>query len=382
MSMAVTTQRKSTQGFSNRSELTGKARVMNSSKSNALSVLDCTLRDGGYYTNWTFSDALVADYLTTMSALPVKAVELGYAGKGPEFGRFARLTNSDICRFRPNSQIMLAVMLDAKDFFVPDEDLDDCLLQALGPKTKDGIDAVRVAANFGQVHRCIKLIEKLRVQGYRVFLNLMKIDLATPSEIAQCLKAVEALSDIEAVYIADSLGSMCTDRVKDLCKLFSNCQIPALGFHAHDNCGIAIANSISARAAGATWLDSTVSGMGRGAGNARTEQLIQAISEQECSLAAQDLLQRLIVRYFNPLQRQHGWGDNLFYQVGAGKGLHPTYVQEVLNDHSLSDTQALFWIRTIPDNRPTFSRDILEEARKCAFYAERLVTPEIVQVAQ
>ena len=71
MSMAVTTQRKSTQGFSNRSELTGKARVMNSSKSNALSVLDCTLRDGGYYTNWTFSDALVADYLTTMSALPV-----------------------------------------------------------------------------------------------------------------------------------------------------------------------------------------------------------------------------------------------------------------------------------------------------------------------
>jgi 4-hydroxy 2-oxovalerate aldolase len=120
--------------------------------------------------------------------------------------------------------------------------------------------------------------------------------------------------------------------------------------------------------------------MGRGAGNASTEQLLRAVSAA-CSSAAEDLLQLLVARHFNPLKAKHGWGDNLFYQVGADHGLHPTYVQEVLGDRSLSDVQALRWIRQIPADTAKFDRGILEQARGRALVARMPVSAKLEQIA-
>lgn len=333
-------------------------------------ILDCTFRDGGYYTNWTFPEELVQDYLAAMSVLPVDVIELGLAGKGPGAGPFANVDNAKARQLRFSKNIALAVMLDAKDYLNQGGDLAAGLQSSLGRRLEDGIDIIRIAVNFRAARDCGPLIRTLNDLGYRVFLNLMQIDLAHEDDLRNCLEFVAAISGIEAVYIADSLGSMRPSRVRELVSDFAAVLAIDIGYHAHDNGGLAIANALCAADAGCNWLDCTVAGMGRGAGNASTEQLLPVTAASAYSGLAEDRLQQLVVRHFNPLKAKLGWGDNLFYQMGAANGLHPTFVQEVLHDRSLSDLQAFRWIRNIPANSTSFSRTVLEVARDHALAGE------------
>jgi 4-hydroxy 2-oxovalerate aldolase len=336
-------------------------------------LLDCTFRDGGYYTNWEFPDDLVKDYLAALADLPITAIELGYAGKGPGAGRFGNLDNRKVRALRGATTALMAVMLDAKDYFA-DADPGVKLDQVLGQRCGGGIDAIRLAVHFRDAPRCGPLLKALSARGYRVFLNLMQIDLATPDAISACRDLAGATAGLAAVYLADSLGAMRPARVHQLVSDFAADGATEVGFHAHDNCGFAIANVVAAAAAGATWLDSTIAGMGRGAGNASTEQVLGAVA-MGCAEDAEARLHNLVAQHFNPLKARHGWGDSLVYHVGARKGLHPTYVQEVVGDAALSGLQALGCIRQIPAGTASFDRAILEQARG-RWLSDNLSEPE------
>ena len=348
--------------------------------SSSLGILDCTFRDGGYYTNWSFPQDLVDDYLAAMAVLPVDVIELGLAGKGPSAGPFANVDNCKARALRFSKNTLLAVMIDAKDYFEYDGDTRSKLDRDLGHKVEDGIDIIRIAAHYRVAHMCKGLVQHLLESGYRVFLNLMQIDMADLREIQECLEAVKKVDGLEAVYVADSLGTMKPTRVKDLVGDFAKGLRADIGYHAHDNSGLAIANALCAAEAGRTWLDCTVSGMGRGAGNASTEQLLRVVAPGY-SKPAEDRLQQLVVKHFNPLKEKYGWGDNPFYQIGAANGLHPTFVQEILSDRSLSGDQVFHWIKNIPANSASFSRAVLETAKQCALTNRVPVTAQMEKVA-
>ncbi|MGI2034694.1 hypothetical protein ACRQ1B_20120 [Rhizobium panacihumi] len=328
-----------------------------------MNILDCTFRDGGYYTNWTFPDDLVADYLAAMAVLPIDVIELGLAGKGPSAGPFANINNLKARELRFSKNTMLAVMIDAKDYLEYEGNLGARLEDDLGRKLHDGVDIIRIAVHYGSASKCGPLVQHLLDRDYRVFLNLMQIDLADRHELQQCLASVHKINGLSAVYVADSLGTMKPARMKELVTSFLDGLDVDIGYHAHDNSGLAVTNAVGAAACGSTWLDCTVAGMGRGAGNASTEQLLR-VAVQDYSKLAEDRLQQVIVEHFNPLRRQFGWGDNLFYQIGAANGLHPSFVQEILGDRSLSELQIFQWIKTIPANSASFDRTVLEMAKQ------------------
>lgn len=348
--------------------------------SSSLGILDCTFRDGGYYTNWTFPEDLVEDYLAAMAVLPVDVIELGLAGKGPSAGPFANVDNAKARALRFSKNTMLAVMIDAKDYLEYDGDTESKLNRDLGHKVEGGIDIIRIAVQYRAAHKCEGLVQRLLDRGYRVFLNLMQIDMADQREIEECLNVVSKIAGLEAVYVADSLGTMKPTRVKDLVGAFTDGLSAAIGYHAHDNSGLAIANALCAAEAGSTWLDCTVAGMGRGAGNASTEQLLRVVAPGYSELAEHQL-QQLVVKHFNPLKEEHGWGDNLFYQVGAANGLHPTFVQEILGDRSLSGAQVFQWIKNIPANSASFSRTVLDTAKQCTLTGGRSSSAQMEKVA-
>lgn len=331
--------------------------------SGAVNILDCTFRDGGYYTNWTFSDDLVADYLAAMAVLPIDIIELGLAGKGSSAGPFANMNNLTARDLRFSRNTMLAVMIDAKDYLECGDDLGERLESDLGRKLADGVDIIRIAVHYGSAGKCGALVRHLLDRGYRVVLNLMQIDLANRHELEQCLACVSGIDGLSAVYLADSLGTMKPARVKEMVTSFVDRLKVDIGYHAHDNSGLAVTNALDAAGCGTAWLDCTVAGMGRGAGNASTEQLLRVVAP-DCAKPAEDRLQQLIVKHFNPMKQQFGWGDNLFYQIGAANGLHPTFVQEILGDRSLSELQIFQWIKTIPANSTSFSRAVLDIARQ------------------
>src|SRR5690606_28661363 len=115
----------------------------------------------------------------------------------------------------------------------------------------------------------------------------------------------------------------------------------ALGIHTHDNMGLALQNTLAALNEGVTWLDATVTGMGRGPGNARTEELAIELAERKGIQINLVPLMSVIREYFQPLKNKCGWGSNPYYYLSGKYGIHPTYIQEMLSDSRYDEEDIL-----------------------------------------
>ncbi|MEU9967635.1 beta/alpha barrel domain-containing protein [Streptomyces malaysiensis] len=296
-----------------------------------VTVLDCTLRDGGYYTNWEFEDTLVEEYLTACVATGVDVVELGYtqftpSDRGP-YGRFPSGVTPALRDSLPDGhRLRFAVMVDAPALAeVPAAEAGPRLRRLLadGPLP---VDLVRVAVHHSRAAGVAEAVDSLREAGFGVCLNLMQVDLATPAEVAGLVRLVAGLGPLESLYVADSLGSLHAPRIAELVEEFRAGQAAPVGLHGHDNQGFALHNTLAAAQAGATWLDATVLGMGRGAGNTRTEQLLAALGTDQRAL--QPMLD-LVARRFEPLMHKYRWGASALYAIAGMRRIHPTYVQRL-----------------------------------------------------
>ena len=99
-----------------------------------------------------------------------------------------------------------------------------------------------------------------------------------------------------------------------------------MGIHTHDNMGKALENSISAIKNSVEWIDSTVTGMGRGPGNTKTEYLILELKRKiEKNEKLIDLL-NLIRNYFEPLKKRYKWAQILL--LAGLNSIHPSFVQK------------------------------------------------------
>ena len=291
-----------------------------------LTVLDCTFRDGGYYTDWQFDADLVRDYVEVVDELAVDVVELGYVrlGEDPR-GSFRDLPAGLDAHLGADSRTRFAVMVDANAFASRSPRSVVHELKAIVSASSLPITVIRVAVNYAKLGGAIDTIRALVDADFSVCVNLMQIDVATRDEERACLDALARIEKVDAVYLADSLGSMRPERVTELIRRFATATPHAIGFHAHDNLGLALANSLAAIEAGAAWVDATMAGMGRGAGNAKTEQLLGLLRGRE---PGTELL-AFVARYFYPLLAQHGWGPSVYYAIAGQQCIHPTYVQKL-----------------------------------------------------
>jgi 4-hydroxy 2-oxovalerate aldolase len=309
-------------------------------------VLDCTLRDGGFYTRWDFDRAMVHAYLRAMAAARVDIVELGYrsvAGRGYA-GAFRFTADDYVRRLAVPDTLSLAVMIDAKEF-VSDGRVDrELLRQQFAPASASPITWVRVAAHAGEAPRALEQCDLLRDLGYRTTLNLMQVTTLAVDDIARL--AAESCRRADAFYIADSVGALRPAQMQMLARALAAGGV-TWGVHCHDNLQLGLANTLVAVTAGARFVDATVLGMGRGAGNVRTEALLHCLVEDEGGDYDPQPLVPLIAEHVEPLQRQHRWGTNMAYQLAAVHGIHPTYVQELLSTQRYSTTEvanALAWL--------------------------------------
>jgi 4-hydroxy 2-oxovalerate aldolase len=289
-----------------------------------LTVLDCTFRDGGYYTDWRFDDELVCDYVEVIDELAVDVVELGYVRLGEDArGSFRDLPAGLDAYLGADSKTRFAVMVDANAFTGREPRAVVHELKALVSASSLPITVIRVAVNYSKLAAALDTIRALVDADFGVCVNLMQIDVADRDEEQACLDALATIERVDAVYLADSLGSMRPERVTELIRRFATATPHPIGFHAHDNQGLALANSLAAIEAGASWIDATMGGMGRGAGNAKTEELLGLLRGREPHAE----LFAFVARHFYPLLAQHGWGPSVFYAIAGREYIHPTYVQ-------------------------------------------------------
>ena len=328
-------------------------------------VLDCTLRDGGYYNNWNFETNLVKEYINSLVKSNIDIVEIGFRfiNRNAEYGEYAYSNDNLIRSLHIPSSIKVAVMIDAKEYSYSDELLKQFISENFVRKSDSRVDIVRVATTIDNISLCQEISNELHKLGYQVFLNLMQVDLLNEQDLIKTLKKVDSWNVIDAFYFADSFGNMSTDSVIKILKLIKQNWQKKIGIHAHDNKGHALINSLTAYNHGVDFIDSTIQGMGRGAGNTKTENLLVEINDKSNGRYNPDAIFPLALNEFQELKKIYNWGSSIFYYLSAVHGIHPTYIQEMTSDERYTTQQILDAINVLKDKvSSTYNIESLLEA--------------------
>ena len=302
-------------------------------------LLDCTLRDGGYYNDWDYSFDLVKRYVDAMASAKVDIVELGFRTlqSTQYLGATAYTTDSFIERLTiPQSQ-RLAVMLNAKEILQA-ADQRVAMRNTFSRRSNSQVSLVRIAANRNEVDALGPAIEELSELGYDVALNLMQISEIAHEHITAFGKKAKSFA-VAYAYIADSFGALRPVDLPPIMRALGDGFGPAIGCHLHDNMSYALANTLEAIDAGAVIVDSTIQGMGRGPGNVRTEYLIMELARRGLTQASVQPLVNLVENDFAELKAEYGWGSSLYYFQSANLSVHPTYVMELTKDDRYSPSE-------------------------------------------
>lgn len=334
---------------------------------NEIVFLDCTLRDGGYYNDWDFPADLINSYLKAMQAAGVDIVELGFRSLRNEGfkGACAYTTDEFIRSLQIPDGIKVGVMVNAAELLSQNETLESSLAKLFPEPAADSpVKLVRIACHVHEFENALSASSWLKDQGFIVGFNLMQVADRSREEIER-LAAIATKWPLDVLYFADSMGSMNPKQAVEIVHWLRKHWQGPIGIHTHDNMGMALQNSLAALDTGVTWLDATVTGMGRGPGNAKTEYLALELSDRRgggCNIIP---LMDLIESEFLPMQHRCGWGTNTYYYLAGKYGIHPTYIQEMLGDSRYSPEDVLIAIEHIrAEGGKKFSSSTLDASRQ------------------
>ena len=310
-------------------------------KQNKLNILDCTLRDGGYYNNWHFDKDLINEYLKVMDIIKVDYVEIGFRfiDKVKTKGPTAYSEESFLKSLKIPKNLKIGIMINAADF-VNSKDIISLAKKNFRSKKNSIISLVRVACHYNELHSIKPLINWLKKSGYKVGINIMQIPELSFKEIKKSVLLIKK-TNADILYFADSLGSLDSNKTTKIIKNIRLFWKGPMGIHTHDNMGKALENSIAAINNSVQWIDSTVTGMGRGPGNTKTEYAILEFKSKKLNNEKLVSLLKLIKDYFDPLKEKYKWGSNPYYYFAGLHSIHPSFVQEMLATN-LFDTDDIY----------------------------------------
>lgn len=277
-----------------------------------IEILDCTLRDGGYYTKWDFCERVTNNYFTAMEKLPVSYVEIGYRSlthnsyEG-EFNFCPNYLLDEIRTMMPTTKI--GIMLNEKEVKIED-------LHKLLSFNQGTVDFVRMAVDPSNLERAKITAQIIKTMGFEIGFNVMymsKWETDYPDFLSQ-VASFEGI--IDSFAMVDSYGSMYPESTRRITKLIREKLTCKLGFHGHNNIELAFANTLAAIEEGCDIVDSTITGMGRGAGNLKTELLLSYLSSEK-KLAVDFNALSATVADFEQMKEIYGWGTNLPYMVSG-----------------------------------------------------------------
>lgn len=234
---------------------------------NKINILDCTLRDGGFTNDFNWKENFVNEYFKLTNKIPLSYVEVGYwKQKNKSKNKFYNIKEEDLVKFKKKSIHNLAII---NDFHYCSKNIYDY------PKKKDKLlSLIRLTTRLEDLNECIEFINELKnYTKLKVSLNIFNFSNYSISKIESKLKDI-SMSKIDYLYIADTHGSLDFFNLKVDFKRFIlklNKINQKVGFHFHDNIGTAFSNFIFSKNINFSLFDSTISGIGRGGGNLRTE---------------------------------------------------------------------------------------------------------------
>ncbi len=285
-----------------------------------IKVLDCTVRDGGLINNHHFDDDFVRAVYAANVAAGVDYMELGYKGdksiyQPTKHGPWKHCDEDTLRRIVEDNptDLKLAVMADAERTHYKRDIL---------PKSESVIDMIRVACYINQVPLALDMVKDAVDKGYEVMLQLMALSTISEGDLEAALK-VSVNSDAGGVYIVDSFGSLYSEQIRAYTVQFMDALKGSgkeIGIHAHNNQQLAFANTIEAVICGASRVDATFGGIGRGAGNCPMELILGFLHNPKFKIRP---VLECTQKVFTPLSNGMDWGYSIPYALTGQLNRHP-----------------------------------------------------------
>jgi 4-hydroxy 2-oxovalerate aldolase len=241
-------------------------------RNNRILICDPSLRDGNHAVKHQLTESQIATYAAAANAAGVPIVEVGHGN-----GLGASSLQVGLAKIDDRSMLIAAreVLTQSKlgthvipGFATIEKDLASAM--------EVGVDVFRIATHCTEADVSERHIGYVREAGQEVYGVLMMSHMTTKDVLAEEASKMEAYG-AEALIVMDSAGAYLPDDVTQRVSALVECLNIPVGFHGHNNLGMAVANSIAAINAGATILDGTARGFGAGAGNTQLEVLVAVL---------------------------------------------------------------------------------------------------------
>ncbi len=217
-------------------------------------ILDCTIRDGGHQNNWEFEDEFVFVATDFAAQNGCEYFEIGYRNFSDNEGKgkFYYCTPKLIEKYKNKAaNLKIGIMTDTSRFCIDD----------FKSAEYDCIDFVRIATHPQKIKETLIIAQELHSRGYKVFVQLMEI----PNVLAQHYKILtdwNYKNIIESLYIADTYSTVKPQDLELFFEKLHNCGYEKISFHAHNNHGLALENTLKAIELGAYSIDLSQDGLG------------------------------------------------------------------------------------------------------------------------
>jgi len=289
-------------------------------------VLDCTIRDGGLMNNHRFDHKLVREVYKAVSEAGVDYMEMGYRNSKElfsteEYGPWKFCDDEDIQQVIDGieSKTKISIMVDVGRVNVDD----------VKPAADSPVDMIRVATYVKDIDKAIFLVNNFADKGYETTTNIMAISRDKGPELDEALHQIQEESKVKVVYIVDSFGALYQEPVEELIKrarqILKNREV---GFHGHNHQQLAFSNTIEAIIHDANYVDGTVYGIGRAAGNCPLELLVGFLNNPKFDIRP---ILDLISHEFVPLRNEIEWGYVIPYAISGMMNEHPRAAMALRN---------------------------------------------------
>ena len=321
-------------------------------------ILDCTLRDGGYINENNFGEKNIKKLIKYLKSAKIDIIECGYLMDNIEYDK--------------NKTEFLS-MKQAEPFLAPDNSYTLMLLgekykiENLPENTGGKIDTIRMSFHKKSLQKAIEYAKKIKERGYKLFLQPTSIMSYTEEEIKKMLKELNDL-DVECIAIVDTFGQMTPEDTRRVTKIFDEGlrENIKIGIHLHNNLQTAFANAITFLDTISenrdVEIDTSLLGMGRGAGNLPTELLANYLNTRYGKKYKLEPLLEASDNIISKIKEEHDWGYSLPYYLSAINGIHPSYIILFLERKTLHSVDINNLIKMISeDKKIEFDREYAEE---------------------
>lgn len=330
---------------------------------NKISLLDCTLRDGGYVNDWHFGEKAIRNITKKMVLAGVEYFEIGFV-RECEY-------DVDYSLFNGNDSVsgMIAPKQPTTKYVGMIDMGKPISLDKLGKIREDGFDVFRVIFKKNKMDEAYEYISCLIELGYEVFAQAVGTDNYSDKEFIELIERFNNL-DIKAFYIVDSFGVIKKKQFTRLVQIADNNlrKDIALGYHSHNNMQQAMGNASSMTEMNLKRdivLDACVFGMGRGAGNLNMELFAEYMNENfEKHYRIEPMLE-IIDEYLNDIYRESFWGYSLPLYLSAANSCHPNYAIYFASKGTLTVKSYNEILKSIPnEDKGLYTKEKAEKVYK------------------